>query len=635
MYIIDIIPLKYIPRFLPQTYSYFNSEEIKKGALVKIPIGKKEEIGIVSYSREIKDKIALKKAKFETKPIKTILNPQSVITDKQLELAQFLSQQYLLPLSGVLKSLLPNEKVLSKSNISYSIDNTDNLNPQYYYLQGEDLNWLEEKISKTKNQTLIIFPNEDLLNFYASKFSHLDILILNKKGGLKSQIKEREDIRSGESKLIFGLRRCLEAPFKNLGLIILFAEEKYSFEPQQKIISFDIKTAVLKLAQMYRSDLIFQGNIPSIEIWQKIKEKKINLVKEVSPVDITNISFVFKDFSKKEIIFKYSQERIKEALKEKKKIFIFANRLGISPALSCSDCGESIQCPNCDSSLIYYQSKEGFQTRCRHCGTKNPPPNSCPNCKGHLIRSTGLGTQKILKELKILFPDSNLKIFDSDHIKSNKEEKEILKNLEDNKIDILIGTEIFLKYLKKPFFTEKIFDLSLIVSFGQLVSFPDFRTQERIRNLLINLSNYSNKVFIQNFKKDEVDLNNWLPFENFYSLELSKREKLLYPPFSELIKISFSDKNKEKVSKESALNYKKIKEMLSEEFKEEEFRIIPPLPSFISKIKNIYTAEIFLRIKKPANKFLSTDSYLEKRNKILETLPDKTEVKINPFNSLK
>ena len=99
-----------------------------------------------------------------------------------------------------------------------------------------------------------------------------------------------------------------------------------------------------------------------------------------------------------------------------------------------------------------------------------------------------------------------------------------------------------------------------------------------------------------------------------------------------MIKIILNEYDKKELSKQSTLIHGKLKEKLLKEFSKEDFRITPPLPGFIPRIKRKYIAEIFIRIKKNSNNLLPSEEYIEKRNKILKILPDTAMIKIDPMN---
>ena len=95
MYLLDIIPLTKIPNALPQILSYFHGVKLTVGTLIQIPLGRRQEEGIVIASRDIADhKMEIKNADFELRSVGKILSAEPVLTPRQIKLALFLGQYY-------------------------------------------------------------------------------------------------------------------------------------------------------------------------------------------------------------------------------------------------------------------------------------------------------------------------------------------------------------------------------------------------------------------------------------------------------------------------------------------------------------------------------------------------------------
>ena len=62
----------------------------------------------------------------------------------------------------------------------------------------------------------------------------------------------------------------------------------------------------------------------------------------------------------------------------------------------------------------------------------------------------GPGVEKIFDETKKIFPDKKINIFSSDYLKTKKLSNELLNNIKDNKVDILIGTQMISKGFNFP-----------------------------------------------------------------------------------------------------------------------------------------------------------------------------------------
>lgn len=80
-------------------------------------------------------------------------------------------------------------------------------------------------------------------------------------------------------------------------------------------------------------------------------------------------------------------------------------------------------------------------------------------------------------------------------------------------------------------------------------------------------------------------------YEMFYETEIALREQLKYPPFCDIILISFSGLNENEIKEVSGQVYEYLQANLSEE----EYRIFKPMPAPIDKIQNKYRWRIIIK----------------------------------------
>ena len=62
----------------------------------------------------------------------------------------------------------------------------------------------------------------------------------------------------------------------------------------------------------------------------------------------------------------------------------------------------------------------------------------------------GPGVEKVFQELKQTFPDKVIKILSSDFLNKKKQTLNILSDIEKNKINILVGTQLISKGFNFP-----------------------------------------------------------------------------------------------------------------------------------------------------------------------------------------
>jgi len=638
MYIHEIIPLTNLPASQPQILSYFGSQKLKRGSLVTAPLARKKTSGIVIASHPLPPKISIKKASFKLKPVGEILNPEPVLTENQLSLFEWLTEYYYLPLSGLTKTALPSPSFLKKIKDLKTEPETGEkpLKTSNFFVFKDDFDYFSEKIRKTireNRQILFIFPNQIKMGIYLENFKDFEkeTVIFDRRQPQKQFFKIYSAINNNEKKIIMGRRSAISAPFSNLGLIVVVEEENLSHNGWETKIHFNSKTAAFKLAELFKSDLIFTSANPSVESWFLIK-KGFFETKGEPPNLILKKECIFdmKKTKSDTVIHPDLLEKIKKIIDQNAGVLVFVNRRGLSSALICEDCGYVIKCPNCEAAMVYHYIPPIIELRCHHCGFKKEPADLCPNCQSHLIKFLGVGTQKMIQFFKKHLPDVKIEKFDSDNLKKIEEEKKIFEKFENGEIKILVATELVFKFLEK--LKGKI-DLAILVSLEQNLVFPDFRAEERLKRTIQKLSSSAREIALQTFNPEKDFLRNVQNLDKFYENELELRTNLNYPPFFEIIKIIIQHKNRDYLNRLAVHLHQLLRQNAAKTLNPGDYYVLPPLSAFIPKIKGRFVKELFFKIKRDYSQPTSLAD-IEKRNKILRCLPDETIVKIDPLNLL-
>jgi len=203
----------------------------------------------------------------------------------------------------------------------------------------------------------------------------------------------------------------------------------------------------------------------------------------------------------------------------------------------------------------------------------------------------GPGVEKIYSEIKQMFPKKNIKILSSDFLKKEKETSNLLHDIENNKIDILVGTQLISKGFNFP-------NLNCIVVVDADFSGMgfDLRSTEKNIQLYNQLSGRAGRfsrdslIIYQTFNPYDETLKNILENkpEKFLEEEIYLRREKKLPPFVRLIAFIISSKNE----KESYIEAQKLKKSLSVL---NQIEVMGPVTSPIFKIKNKYRTRLLIR----------------------------------------
>ena len=122
---------------------------------------------------------------------------------------------------------------------------------------------------------------------------------------------------------------------------------------------------------------------------------------------------------------------------------LFLNRRGYSTFIMCRDCGYVVKCKECDVSMTYHLTENKLM--CHYCGKTAEIPTICPECNSKKIKYFGSGTQKIEQELKKYLPEASVIRMDVDTTRGKNAHEIILNKFKEEKIDILLGTQMIAK----------------------------------------------------------------------------------------------------------------------------------------------------------------------------------------------
>ncbi len=458
------------------------------------------------------------------------------------------------------------------------------------------------------------------ISVYHSKFS------VNERVEVWNNVLQEKE----KAQVVIGARSSLFLPFKNLGFIIVDEEHEPSFKQYSPAPRYNGRDAAIVLANVHKAKLLMGSATPSLESYHNAKTGKYGLVtlkKRFGNVLMPDIELVdIKEKNrKKQMIGHFSDrllEEMREVLKNNEQIILFQNRRGFSPVVECTTCGVSPQCPNCDVSLTFHQYKN--QLRCHYCGYQMAMMHSCIACGSETLDTKGFGTEQIETELKSLFPNHKIARMDQDTTKGKNSYSKLIEALENEEIDILVGTQMLAKGLD-----FRNIMLVGVMNADNLLNFPDFRAHERSFQLLQQVSGRAGrtqkrgKVLIQTYNPyhqilKQVSVND---YEGMYKEQLEERYNYKYPPFFRTIKIVFKDKNLSRVQKASTW----FGQALELKFKE---NVLGPEPPPIGRIKNKYIINLLVKI--PKNQSLDkTKKYIANVQRSFNSIKEFSSVRVN------
>ena len=363
-------------------------------------------------------------------------------------------------------------------------------------------------------------------------------------------------IKSGELKIILGARSALFLPFMDLGMVIVDEEHDTSYKQYEPAPRYHARDAAVYYASLFHAKVLLGSATPSVETYQNAVTGKYGLVEllerfgglQLPSIEIVDTKKILPKERMKTIISPLLQEEIKKSLQTNKQVILFQNRRGYSPYQVCQVCGWIPHCRYCDVSLTYHKLTN--KLHCHYCGTTYPLVVTCEACGSHQFVQRNFGTEKIEEQLEEIFPNARVARMDIDSVRGKTAHDNLIQLFEQNRIDILVGTQMVVKGLD-----FELVNLVGIVDADSLLSFADFRVNERGFQLMEQVSGRAGrkdgegKVLIQvaNTRHPVLQFVQGHDYQTFFNQEIEGRKRYGYPPFTRLILVTFKHKMRDVV----------------------------------------------------------------------------------------
>ncbi|GGZ91166.1 replication restart helicase PriA [Algibacter mikhailovii] len=424
---------------------------------------------------------------------------------------------------------------------------------------------------------------------------------------------------SNKAQIVLGARSSIFLPFNDLGLIIVDEEHEQSFKQFDPAPRYHARDTSIVLANIHKAKALLGSATPSLESYFNAKQNKygfVELMYRYNNVLMPDIELVdINEKQKKKRMKGHFSDRLieemTETLKEGHQIILFQNRRGFSPIVECKTCGHAPQCPNCDVSLTYHQYRQ--QLRCHYCGYHAVMIKTCEACGSPEIDSKGFGTEQIEEEVKALFTEYKVARMDLDTTRGKYGYEKIITALEQQEIDILVGTQMLTKGL--DFRNVKLVG---IMNADNMLNFPDFRAHERSFQLMLQVSGRAGrtqergKVLIQTYNPhhnilQQVSTNSYI---DMFQEQMNDRYNFKYPPVYKQIKITLKHKDYNRVETASNWYAKSLRQVFRG------FVLGPEAPP-IARIRNQFHKNILIKIPKQQSLAKTKEAIIKINNSFL------------------
>ncbi|MBV8500891.1 MAG: primosomal protein N' [Paucibacter sp.] len=562
---------------------YVASEPLEPGRLVRVPLGKRELLGVV-WPGEPDGGAAPE----QLRPIIGALQGLPALDPRWLQLIEFAASYYQRGVGELALSTLPPQlRELDAKQLARRLKKPKShaksvagaaVKPELSAAQTAVLAQLDEALQspapkpvllhgvtgsgKTEvylraaehalaqgRQVLVLVPEINLTPQlearFAERFADVSIAALHSALTPAQRLKNWLTAHSGQARLVLGTRLAVFASMPELGLVVVDEEHDPSYKSQDGA-RYSARDLAIYRGHLEKLPVILGSATPSIESWQRAEEGRylrLSLPARIGDGAMPRVRlFDMKLLPTRAGVTTAIAEPLLEALRARlargEQSLVFLNRRGYAPVLHCGECQWKSDCPHCSAWRVFH--KRDRTLRCHHCSFTERVPQSCPNCGNHDIAPLGRGTEKLEEQLAQALPGARVARIDADSTRHKGALEAQLAAVHAGEVDVLVGTQM----ITKGHDFRRITLVAAVNPDAALFS-SDFRAPERLFSLLMQAAGRAGRDADQ-AGRSEMWVQTWHPehalykalqqhdYEAFARSQLQERETANLPPYSHL-----------------------------------------------------------------------------------------------------
>lgn len=389
-------------------------------------------------------------------------------------------------------------------------------------------------------QVLLLVPEINLTpqleNYFRSRLPDVELVSLH--SGLSDGERLRNWLRaqSGQARIILGTRLAVFTPLPKLALLIVDEEQDASFK-QQDGLRYSARDVAIFRASQRGVPIVLGSATPSLESYYNAQNGRYHMLRLTRRAAIqARLPQVFCIDTSKTVMQHGLSAPLLEALAGRlqcqEQSLIFINRRGYAPVLMCGECGWLSGCGNCAGKLVLHLKDR--RLCCHHCGHQERVPHACPLCGNPDLQPVGMGTQRVESALQEYFPQARILRVDRDSTRNKGTWQAIRQQIQDDAVDILVGTQMLAKGHDFPNLT-----LVGVLDPDCALYSSDFRASEKLFAQLAQVAGRAGRAD----KPGEVLLQTAFPshplfralqehdYESWVKILLLERQSAGFPPF--------------------------------------------------------------------------------------------------------
>ena len=510
--------------------TYGSARPLAPGTLVRVPLGKRETLGVVWDSDP---HAPPPPATLEVKPVASVLDALAPLPAAWRDLVAFSARYYQRSLGEVaLAALPPQLRDLGVEQLARRLKRVKETAPaapnttdlialsaeqqsaigQFDAENGPFLLFGATGSGKTEvylrcvqrvldadpaAQALVMVPEINLTpqleaRFHA-RFGADSVVSLHSGMTHPQRLRSWLAAHSGAARIVLGTRMAVFASMPGLRLIIVDEEHDPSYK-QQEGARYSARDLAVYRGKLEGAKVMLGSATPSLESWHHSRPAaeggryvRLAMPSRIGEGSLPLVRRVDMNQQPRRAVFSTPLlAAIRERVARGEQSMVFLNRRGYAPVLGCNDCGWKSECPHCSAFRVFHKIDRSL--RCHHCGFAERVPHACPACGNTDISTIGRGTERLEEHLAELLADtrrpdgSAVRIvrIDADSTKLKGALESQLAQVHAGEVDVLVGTQM----IAKGHDFRHITLVAAVQPDGALFS-SDFRAPERLFSLLM------------------------------------------------------------------------------------------------------------------------------------------------------
>ncbi len=469
--------------------SYASELPLAPGTLVRVPLGRRETLGIVWGEADRQPATAA----YEVRPIAGALAQLAPLSEPWRRLVTFTASYYHRGLGEVaLAALPPQLRELDGTGLARRLKRkappggAQALEPVPlasaqqeaalarireetgpFLLFGATgsgktevyLRCVQQALAEdAQAQALVLVPEinltPQLLARFTGRFGEDAVVALHSGLTPAQRLRSWLSAHAGRARIVLGTRMAVFASMPGLRLIVVDEEHDPSYK-QQEGARYSARDLAVWRGHAESVQVLLGSATPSLESWHASEAgryARLPMPQRIGAGELPRVRIVDMNTQPaRSVISPPLLEAIAQRIARGEQSLVFLNRRGYAPVLACTACDWKSECPHCSAFRVFHKLDRSL--RCHHCGHAERVPRACPACGNVDIAPVGRGTERLEEHLGEMLagvegPQGGavrIARMDADSMRGKGVLQERLAQVHAGEVDVLVGTQMVTK----------------------------------------------------------------------------------------------------------------------------------------------------------------------------------------------